>query len=163
MRRIPSILVALLPYGYVVPIALALFFDMDTPGFSAYDPFGFLFLYMIFGILLSLIYAFGKHNGNLLIRACALPVDLSALGYFIYKCIEVRIAAANGAFEGELAIFLLGLLLAPYILMRIVTNCATAAACARSTDQKCYLHPLLHLVPIAGLFSAGIVHRKLHK
>ncbi len=168
MRKIPSVLVALLPWGYLGSILCMFFLDIDAVAEAFHLStdefiFAFLALYLALGILLCILYALCKRNDNLFIKLSGALADIGLLCYYIYYWIETVEATNTGAMEAGLGVFLLSLIFIPYVLMRFFTAIACAASCARTARQQMPLHPVLHLIPIADLVSAFIVHKQLHK
>ncbi len=158
MRRLLSILLALLPYGYIGGLMCMLLLDIDSDAIL----FGFFQLFLIFSGAIMVLYAvYQKNQSNLWIKLSAIPADAFAIVFTVLK-IQENIEAHNGGAMGVgLSIFALIIFLIPYVICRFCTMISCAVVCGKSLNERKILHIILHLIPGADLISAAIVHKRL--
>ncbi len=157
MRKVTPIFTAFLPLGYVCVTAIPFLFQIDSDILAL----GIPCLYSLIALVICILYGLSGVNKNLAVKLAALPVDIGIAGYFLYYCIETAKASAEGAMGGGLGVFLLILLLLPYLSLRFFQAVSSTVICYRTAKNSRGLHCLLHLLPIADIVSAAIVHKSL--
>ncbi len=154
-----SILMLLLPAGFAASLAALFLLQVDSDALILGVPY----LYGLLALVVCILYACAGKNKNLLIKLGSLPVDIGIAAYFIKYCMDTAQAADSGAMGGGLGIFLLVLLLLPYVFFRIAMGISCARVCAKTVSEHKTLHILLHLIPIADIVSAFLVYRNASK
>ena len=173
MKTLPHKLLMLCPYLYGAVLALLFCLDnvlsnadSDTLIFLMIG--AFLLLPLLLGIL-HLAVARPRQEPavwakqNLISKVFCTFACLAAAGILVYTVISTNRAAAEGAQEGGLAVFLWILLLLPVFTCGFFQLIAGTLICAKLKEADSTLawyHIPLHLIPIADLFSAATVYRK---
>ncbi len=158
MRRLLSILLALLPYGYIGGLIGMLLLDLDSDTIL----FGFFQLFLLCsGVVIFLYGLMQRKNPNLWVKLSAVPADLLAMIFTVLKIQENIEAHNGGAMSVGLSILALIIFLIPYVICRFCTMISCAVVCARTLKESKILHILLHLIPGADLISAAMVHKRL--
>ncbi len=159
MRKFVSILCALLPMLYFAGLFLVATFLED----SDESLLLYILVYCVAALAICIAYCCVKENHNLMVKLFAVPVDICVISSFVIRWLEAQNAAADGALESGLGIFLMILLLIPYVLQRALSMFVGAIICGRTAKEHTSVHTLLHLVPVADIVSAAIVYKKLYK
>lgn len=171
MKKLPSVLVALLPVIYIAAIFAAFCIQPEDELL-----FAILAAYALLGFFLPVIYCITTakeckkfmavsnvcfYAGNLLLFAAEIV--------FLYVYWQnLRIAEQNGAMEGGLGLVIWAFLFLPHWLSYLCTRIVGAVCCARTLKGVCStwvkeLHILLQLFPVADLLSAVWVCLRLKR
>ncbi len=157
MRKLIFILTMLLPLGFLAANAILFLLWIESDLAFIATPY----LYGLFALGISIIYGIFRENRNLYVKLAGLPVDIGIAVYFISYCQEVAKATNEGAMGGGLGVALLIVLLLPYMFFRIATGISCTVVCSCTARKNRLLHTLLHLIPLADLISAAMVHKQL--
>ena len=171
MRKVTTIFNALLPVLYIAAIGLALLINSEDETL-----FVILGIYLLIGVLFPCLLFIGSTDtsrkflasSNIWILAGNLLLLCVEIIYWFIVWNETRIAEANGAMGGGLALFLLIVLYIPHWITYLFSRIAAAITCRRalqgiSTGNIYALHMLLHLLPFTDLLSALWVYRTVKK
>ncbi len=158
MRKLIFVFTMLLPLGFLAANAMLFLLWVESDLSFIVTPY----LYGLFALSISILYGIFQENRNLFVKLAGLPVDIGIAIYFISYCQKFAIATGEGAMGGGLGIAILIVELLPYVFSRIATGISCAVVCSRTIQKRRLLHSLLHLIPLADLVSAAMVHKQLH-
>jgi len=139
---------------------------MDPPSADEWL-FGFIGLYIVFSIILAAVYGLcGRDRGltgwSIAAKAVSTAAQLAAATWVITNWIQADIATQSGAMEAFLGPVLLIILLLPWHMADGMLRISLAVRCSRlPRETVSRWHILWHLIPVADLVSAIIVHRQL--
>ena len=176
MKKGRFLTLCLCPYGYITIMLLLFLLSESVPALdSDVVIFVVMGIFLLLPGILSLCYLPAVFSAspallaqrNLQMKLWNLPVVLTAVGILTVSVISTNRAAAEGAKEGGLAVFLWVLLLLPVIvhsLCLLWTAAITAARISAVSEKR--LSPvlvLLHWVPAAAFVAALRVFREFRQ
>ena len=168
MKRAAYISLSLCPYGYIAAMGLLFALSRTVP---ALDDYAVIFAVIGISLLLpgifSLWYLFAARrctpaqlaSGNWKLKLWTLPAMALAMGILVYAVISTNRAAAEGAQEGGLAVFLWFLLALP-VFAHGLCQLWTTAICASRISISSPALTLLHWIPVAAFAASWRLRRK---
>ena len=176
MKTLPHKLLMLCPYLYAAGLAVSFLLDRFLPTKNS-DWLVFLIMFTFLLLpaplcILHAIFAFRQTNPavltkqNLMWKLSCTPVSVTAVAILVSTVISTNRAAADGATEGGLGVFLWFLLLLPVFLCCFAQLITTTVICAKlkeADSRISWYHIPLHMIPIADLISSNLVCRKFHE
>ena len=174
MKKTRFLALCLCPYGYIVGMGLLFALSRNIP---VLDDDTVIFLVMGIFLLLTgalcLCYLLCTRSlpvpllarQNLRLKLWNTPPLALAIGILIYYVISTKRAAADGAQEGGLLVFLWILLLLPIFIhsfFLLWTSAITSIRISGCAEKR--IHPallLLHWVPIADFAASLCLYRRL--
>lgn len=162
MKKIASILVALLPLIYVGTMV-----TISKNRVTDEQLFVILGVYTLMGFLFPIFFSTASKKAerrflavsNVWFYAGNLVLLVAQIIYWLIRFEENRIAEQNGAIEGGLGLFLLIVLFLPHWISYLFTRVAGAVSCSRALKGVCrqevrILHTILQLFIVTDLLSA---------
>lgn len=166
MKKAFSILLPFLPLIYVLSIAGLFFLDANDELL-----FAILGCFVLLSLALTVLSCSFAHNVPLLLLTRSniwaavsnLTLLICEIVYWVITLREIRVAEADGAMGGGLALVVLFLLYLPHWVSYLLTRICGAVNCMRilrhSPDSSNYmLHIPMQLFPITDMISAILLH-----